>query len=137
MKAIDGGSMAYVSFEPQALAAFGNAMIPNAASACGSNLEVTFDLFRNWLLAEFSKSYTAQRAVQPFRFLSPSALQGGFIGFAGANSNDALDIGYEDFPIADPACLGRFDYRFDNCIQFVIFADDFDLDFRDKVDGIF
>src|ERR1700693_1301679 len=58
-------------------------------------------------------------------------------GFAGADPDGLLDMGYKYLAIADAARLGRDADRLDRLIEIVVRDDNLDLHLGQKVDNIF
>src|SRR6478609_1207603 len=69
--------------------------------------------------------------------LAASALQRRVVRFAGADTDDAIDLRDEDLAVADLAGLGGLHDRFDDLIDQVAAHSDFDAGFRHEIHDIF
>src|ERR1700753_3060245 len=80
--------------------------------------------------AASSLSYVARRGIAP----GSNSVQP---GFSRPDPDRLLDIGYEDFAVADPPRLRRAADRFDGFFDKVVAHHDLDLNLRQEVDDVF
>src|ERR1700743_2070453 len=80
--------------------------------------------------AASSLSYVARRGIA-------SGLNSVQPGFSRPDPDRLLDIGYEDFAVADPAGLRRAADRFNGFFDKIVADYDFDLNLGQEVDDVF
>ena len=57
-------------------------------------------------------------------------------GFSGADADDFLEVGDEDFSVSDLAGTGDLDDRLDRHLDLIVGDNEFDFDFGEKIDGV-
>jgi predicted porin len=76
-------------------------------------------------------------AVSPAPHTKAAMSDRGFVLFAGADADHALDVGHEDLAVADLAGARGADDRVDDRLHLGFAHDDLDLDLRQEIDHVF